>query len=227
MHGFVRCGYAEYVTLKDRMERVNQGTRGRRNSIGTLHPFADLNKVKLKQELNSRNVYNVNDNNKEDVNKLLRHHLKVVQRVPSLFYSTPSINHFHELHLETYEVSGVEPLHDIAGHINNLIEEIPYRLDVEARKKSNEFLQTSLGQKDSKRSCDYRLALIKLTYQFRYLVNDDILELLLIFVETQRILYLAAEKRTTREVLKLTNVTFPHFHLFKIVFNNAKKTNQS
>ena len=35
------------------MERVNQGAWGRRKSIGTLHSFADLNKVQLKQELNS------------------------------------------------------------------------------------------------------------------------------------------------------------------------------
>ena len=102
------------------------------------------------------------------MNKLLRHHLKGVQRVPSLFYSTPSINNFHEFHLENYEVSGVEPLHDIAGHIKNIIEEIPNHLDVEARKRFSEFLQTSLGQKDTKRSCDYRLALIELTYQLRY-----------------------------------------------------------
>ena len=59
------------------------------------------------------------------------------------FYSTPSINNFHEFHLENFEVSGVEPLHDIAGHIKNIIEEIPYHLDVEARKRFNEFLQTS------------------------------------------------------------------------------------
>ena len=52
MHDFVRCGYVEYVTLKERMERVNQGKWGRRESIGPLHPFADLNKVQLKQELN-------------------------------------------------------------------------------------------------------------------------------------------------------------------------------
>ena len=32
-----------------------------------------------------------------------------------------------------------------------------------------------------------------------------------------------AEKRITREVLKLTNITFLHFHLFKLVFSNAKK----
>ena len=139
------------------------------------------------------------------MNKLLRHHLKGVQRVPSLFCSTPSINNFHEFHLENYEVSGVELLHDIAGHIKNIIEEIPYHL---------EFLQISLGQKDTKMTCDYRLALIELTYQLRYLINDDILELLITLIEIQRILYLSAEKRTTREVLKLTNVTFLYFHLF-------------
>ena len=97
------------------------------------------------------------------MNKLLRHHLKGVQRVPSLFYATPSINKFHEFHLENYEVSGVEPLHDIAGHIKNIIKEIPYHLDIEARTKFNEFLQTSLGQRDTKRSCDYRLAVIEHT----------------------------------------------------------------
>ena len=32
-----------------------------------------------------------------------------------------------------------------------------------------------------------------------------------------------AEKRTTKEVLKLTYVTFLHFHLFKLVFSNARK----
>ena len=60
-------------------------------------------------------------------------------------------------------------------------------------KQEKEFLQTSLGQKDTKRSCDYRLTLIELTYQLRYLINDDILELLLTLIETQRILYLSAE----------------------------------
>ena len=114
MHDFVTCGYAEQVTLKDRMERLNQGICCRRKSIGTLHPFADLSKVQLKQEHNSRNIYNFNHKNKEDTNKLLRHHLKGVQRVPSR--STATMNS-HELHLEEYEVSGVEPLHDIAGHI--------------------------------------------------------------------------------------------------------------
>ena len=82
MHDFVRCGYAEYVTLKDRMERVNQGTWGRRKSIGTLHPFVDLNKLQLKQELNSRDIIILITTTK---NKLLRHHLQGVQRVPSLY----------------------------------------------------------------------------------------------------------------------------------------------
>ena len=50
------------------MERVNQSTWGRRKYIDTLHPIVDLNKVELKQVLNYRNVYNFNDNNKENMN---------------------------------------------------------------------------------------------------------------------------------------------------------------
>ena len=44
---------------------------------------------------------------------------------------------FSNLNLERYEITLVEPMHDIGGHIDNIFEELPHHLSTADREKFN------------------------------------------------------------------------------------------
>ncbi len=47
-----------------------------------------------------------------------------VQRVPSLLVTKPE-QPLTELNLDTYTILDCEPLHDLKGHLTNVLEELP------------------------------------------------------------------------------------------------------
>ena len=55
-----------------------------------------------------------------------------VQRVPSLLVTKPE-QPLTELNLESYTILDCEPLHDLKGHVTNLLEELPIILTGETK----------------------------------------------------------------------------------------------
>ena len=67
---------------------------------------------------------------KDDLQKSLNLILCGVSRAPALLLTDPT-QQLESLNLERYEILASEPLHDIKGHITNLIAELPYILPKE------------------------------------------------------------------------------------------------
>lgn len=78
--------------------------------------------------------------------------------VPALLQPTP-LTPIEDLNLQHYEISPIEPLHDIKGHLSNLIEEAIAIARGEARTKL-ENIQSVILSKDTLRCSDYWKAVI-------------------------------------------------------------------
>ena len=186
-----------------------------------MHPFENMNKQELQEELRSRKLYDGISKNKENMNKELKKELRGIQRVPSLCFPNPTIQELTDSNIESYEISSVEPMHDIAGHTKNILAEFGHHLDKEEKQFFDKAYNISFGNRDNNRACDYRRGLIELAIVMKDHISDyETLEVLLTLIEIQRILYSHADTRTPRQILQLYNMTFKHFHLVQQVFKS-------
>ena len=62
---------------------------------------------------------------KDDLDQELKDLLKGTQRMPSLLVQNPD-SALSDLCLEHYESSTVECMHDVSGHIDQIMEELPF-----------------------------------------------------------------------------------------------------
>ena len=92
---------------------------------GVLKPFEALKVDELCRELEARRVADTSMT-KPILTNMLENILRVV-RVPALLLTDPSRS-LLSLNLDRYEVIASEPLHDLKGHIINLITELLYVL---------------------------------------------------------------------------------------------------
>ena len=101
------------------------GPSGRK--VGEVNPFEKMKVQQLTNELWERNlVHGVLDtkNNANTLQKVLKDHLCGTARLPALTFKRPSST-LEDLNLQQYEVSPIEPLHDIKGHIKNVWDVLP------------------------------------------------------------------------------------------------------
>lgn len=87
---------------------------------GVMRPFDHLKVNDLRQELQARGL-NIDKKEKKDVlQKSLDQILRGTAQVPALLLTNPT-QPLSSLNLERYEIVASEPLHDIKGHLINLI----------------------------------------------------------------------------------------------------------
>ena len=108
----------------------------------------------------------------------------------------------------------IECMHDLAHHIENILEELPHNLSHPRKTQFSDMLTTLKLEKEKKRCCDWRKMLLVLTQT----LYGKIHKLLNTLSEIQRILYLGDDFRTPQEILRLHNSCFEHFILSKEVF---------
>ena len=82
--------------------------------------FESLSREELRQELVSRHIYDFPPINKKRMTDILKDNLCGVQRVPALLLLNPTAD-LWEMNLLNYTVLPFEPLHDLKGHIANLL----------------------------------------------------------------------------------------------------------
>ena len=101
----------------------------------------------------------------------------------------------------------VESMHDIAGHIDNILEELPHAhiLNGDEKSKIKNILEMYYREKDRKRCCDRRKILLYMTNSLHHQINGKIDRLLMTLSEIQRILYLGEDFRTAKNILRLHN----------------------
>ena len=141
----------------------------------------------------------------------LKHLLRGVNRVPSLLLLNPQQS-LQDLHLNGYSVMNCEPLHDVKGHLANLLEELPRLLPSGQREKCNDLLRAKLGAKVS--GADMRCTVI-LLYNLltKENANPWVLQLLHSIIKVSQILYL--DEESPKQVLSLYNNAWLHMELCK------------
>ena len=125
-----------------------------------------------------------------------------------------------------YEIAPTEPLHDIKGHISDLIEELLKVASGKLLEKLQGISQTVLGR-DTIRCSDFRKAIIlivKILNEFS--TNRDLTDVFRTAAELTEILYSRESNRTPQTVLRLHNVAFIHHKLCSVVFSNPKTMNR-
>ena len=107
-----------------------------------------------------------------------------------------------------------EPLHDLKGHLHNLLPEVPHLRPPNLKEKCKKLLDTTIP-KQKVSGAMLRTAAIKL---FLWLlqhkeVDPLIIELLRTVVKASEILHQNDSKRSPKTVLQLYNVTWLHHEL--------------
>ena len=167
-----------------------------------------MNVSQLKAELRSRNVDLTNlKSTKKDLVPELKKVLRGIKRVPILLLHNP-LKDLNQLGLARYEIVMVECMHDIANHIDNILEELPNNLHGDDKEKFTEMVETRKAEKEKKRCCDKHKILLQLTQNLHYEIDGFVHRLLRSLSEIQRILYLGDDFRTSKEILRLHNVCF-------------------
>ena len=194
-----------FISLQERQDHILKGTISKRNSLDLkAKPLKDLKKRELEEELSSRGIYN--GTKKGELQDLLTEEMCGKQRVPALLFNNPKAS-LGDYCLPTYEILPCEPLHDISHHIENVLQEVPAHLTEPESKLLQESTNLCLGNKESKRGCDYRTALVKITGVLHQsnIMTEKALALFDTLVEMQRILYTLEKKRTPALILRYYN----------------------
>ena len=187
---------------------------------GIVRPFDALTKEEIKDELRKRDVY-TSATTKKDLQHTLHKALEGIQRVPSLLIHNPT-QPLEQLNLDSYQVLDCEPLHDLKGHINNIITELPSILDPDIKTHYKQVLEADLS-KEKKTGADYRLTLIHLVgVMQKHKAPEKVCTLLQTLAEMSRLLYLGESERTNKEILRLYNTTWLHFELIKELFPSPR-----
>ena len=134
--------------------------------------------------------------------------------MPILLLNNP-LKDLNQMGLGKYEIVMVECMHDIANHIDNILEELPNHLKGEDKAKFTEMLETHKAEKERKRCCDKRKILLQLTQNLHYEIDGYVHRLLRSLTEIQIILYLGDDFQTSNEILRLHNFCFDHFVILK------------
>ena len=136
-----------------------------------------------------------------------------IVNVPALLQGIPEIP-LCKTGLEHYEISPVERLHDIQGHLCNIIDEVRVSLEGEVREKVEAICSTVLGKETL--SSDYRKGSILILKTLQEL--QPISPLIETAVEISEILYSGPLKHCSQSILRL--------HLFMQDYAEIKYASQ-
>ena len=185
-------------------------------SIKPLY-LPDLSINEIRKELAARGR-SVTKKIRSDMQQELQDILQGIQRVPSLLILQPEQN-ISNLHLQRYAILDCEPMHDIKGHILNLLQELPAILPPYILSTCNTRIKQCLS-KEKKSAADLRTALIHI-----YLILTSVqgiawelqtlVQSLLIISE---IFYSSSSQRSPKLVLQLYNNVWLHHQLCYDIF---------
>lgn len=185
-----------------------------------INPMDNLKVQDLRLELQLRGI--VTDNKKKPQLERDFNELRMgITNVPALLQGVPDVP-LCELGLEHYEISPVEPLHDIKGHLSNLIDELRKSLSGEVQRQVEGVCSAALG-KETLRCSDYRKGVIFILLTLQTLQpSSPVTALFQTAVEITEILYSNPSKRTPQLILRLHNLAFVHAKLCTDIFGNPK-----
>ena len=122
-------------------------------------------------------------------------------------------------------------MHDVAGHIHNLFEEIPnHMLKPDNRKVNNSLeklkkvIELSMEKKEVKRCVDYRCGLLKVTHYMKDKFSRENKDMqLLLETHWQKHRHIVCIRERPRNILRLYNLPFVHAIMCQSVFGKKIK----
>lgn len=124
-----------------------------------LKPLYNLVVSNLREELQARHV-STEGQKKPELQAKLTEILQGTQRVPTILTQNPS-RPLSSLNLQRYEVLDCEPLHDLKGHLYNLLPEFVALLPSPLNEECKRILDSTLV-KDKTSGALFRAAVVKL-----------------------------------------------------------------
>lgn len=138
--------------------------------------------------------------------------------MPALLLTNPTQN-LSDINLDKYEVVASEPLHDIKGHIINIISELPHILPEGDTATKCTHLITNCLAKKKKSGADLRRAIIQIYLLLKDLdCSMKILLLLQTIIKIGKISYSREDKRSPRQLLQVYNSCWLHMELCRDLF---------
>ena len=117
------------------------------------NPLSNLKVTQPRSELDKRG-FHTDGKRKPQMQQMLDDIQKGVSNVPALLQQTPQAS-LQSLHLGVYEVFPTEPLHDLKGHVRNIMEETKKRASGETLGVLKHIEKTAFS-KCTLRCSDYR-----------------------------------------------------------------------
>ena len=146
-------------TIEGVRKTVMSGKFGSKKSAEKeMKPFSSLSASEIFKELKFHKIVLSKGckKTKKDLLPILKSQvLKGIQRVPLLLVNESSIP-LKSINLTSYEIAMTEPMHDIAGHIENILKELPHHVSEHDKCEIEHFLQPYQSSKEVKRCCDKR-----------------------------------------------------------------------
>lgn len=134
---------------------------------GVIKPFDNLKVDQLRRELTARGTQDTSVK-KEVLREMLDCILQGVVRVPALLLPNPTRT-LTSLNLQKYEVLASEPLHDLKGHLINIITELPFILPPGDTTSQCNHLISSCLAKEKKSGADLRRLVIQIFLRLKEL----------------------------------------------------------
>ena len=175
----------------------------------TINPLNDLRVASLRCELQARGIP-THGKNRPELDKELTELQKGISNFPALLQPTPEAT-LESAHLSYYEVFGTEPLHDLKGHLAQIITEAASMATQETHDIIREVQQTVLN-KNTLRCSDYRKATAVIYGKLQKCTSSHpiITELFRTATEISQLMYADDTKRTPKTVLRMHNTTLLH-----------------
>ena len=133
---------------------------------------------------------------------------------------------FEIFRFRQYEMTTVEPMHNIGGHITNLFDELPEHLNKNGKQLLLETTEIYKQQKQILRNVGKIKMLLYAIVNLYGKVTNKVIVLLKSLADIQKILYLKEINRTSQNILRLHNPCYMYFVLLQeiIGFNLVRVT---
>jgi hypothetical protein len=156
---------------------------------------------------------------KDDLQLMLNDILRGVARVPAPLITNPT-QPLLSLGLDRYEVVACKPLHDLKGHIVNLISELPHILG--ENEITTHLIECCLS-KEKKTGADLRRVVIQVYLILKDLdTSTKLLLLLLTIIKIGKTAYAGDSSRTPRQLLQLYNMCWLHMELCRDLLSQPR-----
>ena len=187
------CYRSSVVDLDWRQSFILKGTTWKT----TDKSFEGLKVEELRSEFKARKLI-CDGKTKSELHKELHQLRKGIQRFPALLQPFPE-KQLRDIHLEQYEISPCEPLHDMKGHMANLFDEIPKYVSGVVGAEVNK-IKSAILNKDTLRcidSCKATVLLCKALHDNT--VDENLVCLVDTLFEICEILYADIESRSPNQ----------------------------